>query len=247
MYTPARSQRFTPNSLSPSDSTPHTTPASEYSQSSHRSPSDANIDRPGSTTSQMAEHLPLFDPYYRQYHGPGINTGTHLSHHSAPVSCHAQPYPSSIDTAYNWQGDGAGSGYRALYSPQTRSGGSGGSSVDQSTESLHVSIAQIMAEMKGVAVHVTNLCKRQAELDERMNQILTHIEGTSNCWVVSSCIWVLLKNAAMSGGGGRTTEWANSPSTRASMVGCIECESVRHRPRHVGGSTAFETEYKEMG
>jgi hypothetical protein len=24
--------------------------------------------------------------------------------------------------------------------------------------------------------------------------------GTSDCWVVSSCIWVLLKNAAMSGG-----------------------------------------------
>ena len=135
MYTPARSQRFTPNSLSPSDSTPHTTPASEYSQSSHGSPSDANIDRPGSTTSQVAEHPPLFDPYYRQYHGPGINTGTHLSHHSAPVSCHAQPYPSSIDTTYNWQGDGAGSGYRALYSPQTRPGWSGGSSVDQSTDS----------------------------------------------------------------------------------------------------------------
>jgi hypothetical protein len=49
--------------------------------------------------------------------------------------------------------------------------------VDQSTESLHASIAQIMAEMKGVAARVTNLCERQAELDERTNQILTRIEG----------------------------------------------------------------------
>ena len=177
MYTPTGPQRCTPSSLSPSESIPRTTPAPEYSQSSHGSPSDANIDRPGSTTMQLTEHPPLFDPYYHQYHGPGINTGTHLSYHSAPVLRHAQPYPSSNNTAYTWQGDGAGGGYRALYSPQTHPGGSDGSPVDRSTESLHASIAHIMAEMKGVVERVTSLCERQAELDKRTTQILTRIEG----------------------------------------------------------------------
>ena len=49
--------------------------------------------------------------------------------------------------------------------------------MDQSTESLHASVAQIMADMKGVAARVTSLYERQTELDERMSQILTRVEG----------------------------------------------------------------------
>jgi hypothetical protein len=66
------------------------------------------IDRPGSTILQVAKHPLLFDSYYYQYHGPGINIETHLSHYSGLVLHHAQPYPSSINSTYTWQGNGAG-------------------------------------------------------------------------------------------------------------------------------------------
>src|SRR6267154_3457713 len=67
MYTPTGPPRCTPNSLSPAGSVPRTTPVSEYSQSSHGSPSDTYVDRPGSVASQLAEMQLLFDPYYRQH------------------------------------------------------------------------------------------------------------------------------------------------------------------------------------
>lgn len=49
--------------------------------------------------------------------------------------------------------------------------------MNQATKSLHASITQIMAEMKGLATHVTSLSKRQDKHGEKINQILTYIEG----------------------------------------------------------------------
>jgi len=174
MYTPAGPQRYTPSSLPPSESVPRATPASEYSQSSQGSPGDAHAERPGSTSSQLAEHLPSFDPYYRQHQGPGIHTGSHL-HPPAQISRHVPPYPTQSDSAYTWQSDGAGSGYRTLYSPRTHPSWSGTPFTDQ--ESLHASMAQIMSEVKSLATRLTSLSEREGERNEKMDRILTRIEG----------------------------------------------------------------------
>jgi hypothetical protein len=151
MYTPAGGQRRT---LSPFESVLHTSSTPEYTQSSHGSPSDVpHIERPGSTASQSAEHLPPFDPYYRQYQGPGIHTGSHLQN-SAQIPCSAQilryaPYYStSSDPAYTRQGDGTESGYQ-LFFLQSHLSWSSGPFINQAIESLHASMAQIMAEVKG--------------------------------------------------------------------------------------------------
>ena len=118
----------------------------------------------------------MFDPYFRQYPGPGINTGPHL-HNSVQISCHVLPYPTSGDPAYTWQGDGSGSGYWALYSTPTRPGWSGGSFADQATESLHASMAQIIAEVKGLTARVTSLSNREAERNEKIDRVLTRVKG----------------------------------------------------------------------
>jgi len=132
------------------------------------------MDRPGSRASQ--ESLSTYDPYFRQYQGPGINTGPHL-HNPAQIARHVPPY-SNGDPAYTWQGGGPGSGYRTLYSPQTpsRPGWSGGSLADQATEPLHASVAQIIAEVKGLAGRVTSLSEREAERDEKMDRVLARVE-----------------------------------------------------------------------
>ena len=177
MYTPAGPSRSTPNSarLSPSESVHRATPTSECSHSSFESPGGACTDRPGSTASQVAEHLSPFDPYYRQHQGPGVNTGAHLLN-PAQISRHVPSYPISGESAYTWQGDGAGGGYRSLYSSQTRPGWSGGSFADQATDSLHASMAQVMAEVKGLVARVTSLSEKEAERSKITNEILTRIE-----------------------------------------------------------------------
>ena len=107
MYTPAGTQRCpegTPSSItsdigpSPSESTTHATFHPKYSQSSYGSSSDANTNRSSSRMSHPIEHLPSFDPFYRQYQGLGTSSGTHLHHD-----------PSQL-------------GYWSLYSPPTRPG-----------------------------------------------------------------------------------------------------------------------------
>ena len=97
MYTPVGPQRYTPNSLSPSKSAPRATPASEYSQLSHGSPSDTYMDRPGSTASQSVETLSPFDPHHHHHQGPGISTGSHL-HAPAKISHHVIPSLTSSDS-----------------------------------------------------------------------------------------------------------------------------------------------------
>jgi hypothetical protein len=49
--------------------------------------------------------------------------------------------------------------------------------------------------------------------------------------------------------GGRVSQMGQetSPLTQESVVACVERESARHRPRHAGGSTAFEPEYEQTG
>jgi len=47
--------------------------------------------------------------------------------------------------------------------------------MDQSTESLHVPMAQLMAKMKGLAVCVTSLSEMEAKCTDKMKQILTRI------------------------------------------------------------------------
>ena len=64
------------------------------------------------SSSQATDHPMLFDPYYRQYHGPGINAGPHLAHSSVQAPRHIPPYPTSSDPAYTWQGDGGGNALR---------------------------------------------------------------------------------------------------------------------------------------
>jgi hypothetical protein len=49
--------------------------------------------------------------------------------------------------------------------------------MDQATESLYASMAQLMAEVKGLALHVMSLSESEGEHGEKMNQILTRIEG----------------------------------------------------------------------
>jgi hypothetical protein len=168
MYTPVGPQRSALNTSPPAESVHRSTSTPGYSQSSFRSPSNVIMDRPASSTSQVSEHLPPFDPYYRQYQGPGSNMGTHR---------YAPPHPTNIDPAYTWQGDATRTGYRALYSPQGRPGWSGGSVADQEMESFNASTAaQIMAEIKGLAARVTSLCEREAERAERTNQMITCME-----------------------------------------------------------------------
>ena len=123
------------------------TPASEYSQLSQGSPGDAYTDRLGSTSLQLAEHLPPFNPYYCQHQGLGIHMGSHL-YPPAQISHHVPPYPTQGDSTYTWQSDSAGSGYRTLFSPWTYSSWSSTPFTDQ--ELLHASMAQIMSEVKKV-------------------------------------------------------------------------------------------------
>lgn len=49
--------------------------------------------------------------------------------------------------------------------------------MDQTTDSLHMSLAQIIAEVKGLATHVTGLLESEAKHSKKINQILNHIEG----------------------------------------------------------------------
>jgi len=98
--------QITSNNLSALEGTLHMTCTPQYSQSTHGSPVNMNVDRLGSTIPQAREHPLLLSPYYYQYPGLGVNTGTHL-HNLAHISCHLCPYTPSGDTAYTWQGDGA--------------------------------------------------------------------------------------------------------------------------------------------
>src|SRR6266849_2409266 len=159
MYTPQRGMPETPL---------HATPTSEYTQSSHGSPSDANINRPGSTSSQGSEQ----HPFYRQYQGPAINTGPHLTQ----VSRNVPHYTTTTDSAYTWQSDSTESGYQTLYSPWIRPGRPGGDFPDQATESLHASMAQIIAEVKSLGTRIASL-KKNGERCESTNPLLTRIEG----------------------------------------------------------------------
>ena len=163
MYTPQRGTSETPLCA---------TPTSEYAQSSHGSPSDANINRPGSTPSQGSEQQPLFDPFYHQYQGPAINTGPHLTQ----VLQNVPHYTTATDSAYTWQSDSMESGYQTLYSPQIRPGRPGGYFPDQATESLHASMAQIIAEVKSLGTRIASL-EKNGEHCESTNPLLTRIEG----------------------------------------------------------------------
>jgi hypothetical protein len=49
--------------------------------------------------------------------------------------------------------------------------------MDQATGSLHASMAQIMAEVKGLTTRVTSLSERDGECGEKLNQLLTRIGG----------------------------------------------------------------------
>ncbi len=163
MYTPQRSTPETPL---------RATPTSEYAQLSHGSPSNANINRPGSTPSQGSEQQPLFDPFYHQYQGPAINTGPHLTQ----VSRNVPHYTTTTDSAYTWQSDSTESGYQTLYSPRIRPGHPGGYFPDQATESLHAFMAQIIAEVKSLGTRIASL-KKNGKRCESMNPPLTRIEG----------------------------------------------------------------------
>ena len=48
--------------------------------------------------------------------------------------------------------------------------------MNQTMESLHVSIAQIIADVKGLAACVTSLSESKAECSEKMDQILTCVD-----------------------------------------------------------------------
>ena len=174
MYTPAGGQRCTPTStsLSPLERGLHTISISEYSQSLHGSPGDAHIDRLGSTSLHLVEP---FDPYYCQHKGHGVNMGSHFPNN--PILYHVPLYPTSSDPAYTWQGNGIGSmnGYWTLpiISPQNHPSWLGGPFMDKATESLHTSIAQVMADVKGLATHVTSQSEKEGEQSEKMDQILT--------------------------------------------------------------------------
>ena len=48
--------------------------------------------------------------------------------------------------------------------------------MDQTTESLHASVAQLMAEVKGLAACVTSLSDMEAEHIEKVDQILTRTD-----------------------------------------------------------------------
>jgi hypothetical protein len=52
-----------------------------------------------------------------------------------------------------------------------------GSFTDQATESLHASMAQIIAEVKGLAARVTSLSEGEAERGKVLEQLLTRVEG----------------------------------------------------------------------
>jgi hypothetical protein len=159
-----------------SDSSLHTTSTPDFSQSYRDLLGSTNINRPSPAASQGADCSPFSDPYYHQYQGPGFNTGigAHLPRKSAQVPHHVPPYPASSDSV---QGDGAGSGYQAMYSPLICPSQSGRSFADPSTESLQASMAQVIAEVKELAMCITSLSEREVEHSKIMNQLLTHTQA----------------------------------------------------------------------
>jgi hypothetical protein len=178
MYVSPRPRIYTP-SLSPSEETHRTTATPEYSQPTYGSHDNANTDRDGVAPLLTAERLPLLEPYYRdrQYQGPGTNMGPHLPRNLAQASRYAIPYPASSDSAYTWQGDGAGSGHWGLYLPPPHPGRLGGSFADPTTESSHAFLTQIMAEVKRLAAHVTDISEKEAERNRRTEEMITRIEA----------------------------------------------------------------------
>ena len=68
--------------------------------------------------------------------------------------------PISNDPTYTWHSNSARGGYQALYTAYDHPGAL---ILDQSTESLHATLAQIIAEVKGLAAHVTGLCEMEAK------------------------------------------------------------------------------------
>jgi hypothetical protein len=69
-------------------------------------------------------------------------------------------------------------GYQILpmISPQNRPSWLGGPFMDKATELLHTSMAQVMANVKGLATHVTSQSEKEGKQSEKMDQILTRIE-----------------------------------------------------------------------
>src|SRR5258708_3167850 len=88
------------NSISSPESTLRSPHTPEQFHAFQGSPSNARISRPGSTTSQAADCSLLYDPYYHQYQGLGINTGAHLPHDLGHVSHHVPPYNTNNDSSY---------------------------------------------------------------------------------------------------------------------------------------------------
>ncbi len=101
-----------------------------------------------------------------------------MGSHHAQVLHHIPPYTSGSDSAFSWQGDGAGGGYRPLYASQTRPlTGWPGAPADQATVSLHASMAQALAEVKSLTARVTDLSEREAENGKKIEQLLTCVKG----------------------------------------------------------------------
>src|SRR5260370_40609993 len=94
------------NSISSPESTLHSPHTPEQFRAFQGSPSNTRISRPGSTTLQAADCSPLYNSYYCQYQGLGINMGAHLPHNLGHVSCHVPPYNTNNDSSYVQQGDG---------------------------------------------------------------------------------------------------------------------------------------------
>ncbi len=94
------------NSISSPESTLHSSHTPEQFHTFQGLSGNARISRLGSTTSQATDRSPLYNPYYHQYQGLGINMGAHLPHNLGHVSCHVPPYNTNNDSLYVQQGDG---------------------------------------------------------------------------------------------------------------------------------------------
>ena len=95
----------------------------------------------------------------------------HLSTH---IPWHVPSYPTNNEFAYTWQGDGPGGGHRVSYPVLNHLGGSFS---DQAGEPLHAIVDQITADIKELAGCVSGLCEREAEWNEEMKDLLTHIKA----------------------------------------------------------------------